>query len=1166
MLDFNIYVVGDPSSFYAALNAVAMILNQQGFLNSTFLVGGLVALISGILYMIGKQSDGPVPGAMGPVSALFGFFAVVWTTTIPTSVLVNDIYTGNVARVDNVPMIISLPASAFTTASHKLFQLSNTAFQSVNGSYMAVTSDGFVTPLKLLYSLRRGFDNADVFLSASIRTFILDCTPNATSFSMDAMKSSANSLNYILTHARDNGITTYWNTANPQGQSLSCNESAALISQDANVRFLNGTNRGLKELINKNMKEKSPTGNAWGQSDVEDVLQNVLPGGWKTATDTLGMAQSSRDFMINALTYNTIANTFNCMSSNTDQGSFNQCNVQLTQAFEQSRTDSAAAGSFFSKTMMPAMVFMQLMFFSFAPLVIIYGVMKGGGALGMYIKYLLFGIWTSSWLPFSAVIQMYIQNDVAEKLSQIDSGMLTLSNFPAIYYDILATRLSVASDMLAATPLVSLAMLTGTAMSMASLAGRWSGRDHVDEKQTSPDIVRNGPITDVGAATQSSAAITGNPLSGMTRADAALRAHSAGQMLDNNVSSARADVQSTKAEAAASFEKMMSYMKAHSSGFKSSESDITAMSKDYGSRASKVQEAAESAMDSHKFSAEEKSAFQAAITASAGFKSPFGGVEASAQAAATATKGRVSAQDFSKTMTQRVNTDQSWTDSITNRAQNSMDRYSGEDTKTAQGLSASLRQSTARVQSAEQRYQEAVSMKTSMDTSFSVRDQELGPMTMANPAVQNELQKMNDNAMPNVPGYQAKLAQHQNRVQRAGNISGAGYVAIFNALVDTNQFQAASKIMSMLSGINGPTNFSPNANQGVAPAAAAVASNPAAGSLSLKDPHVLQQGGAGAGHAPDASGRATAASGPSTMAIPGGTSPRNPGNGAAAGSGPAAPASGPGDLQARLDRLTNNSLPNFEADKQKITDGTAGVGQGIADQKEAVQSASAVISPEQVRDTFHREVGTVKSGFAGAGMAWGDFEKAHPYMAAGIEAGVTMLPVMRAAGGLKKLYDVSAAAKKGWQGVQAAKAGVSTAAKEMARLEGAFKSPNGALLGGKKVLDARQVANLGFKSSDDFLEAYGKAGANVIKAEKDLLRSAETYSQKFGASVGKDGLPGDATFGFVAQNATRQAVATGKAAGGAGLLELSKYEANIHRQEVMHNQEMEDLRRGVRGR
>ena len=136
----------------------------------------------------------------------------------------------------------------------------------------------------------------------------------------------------------------------------------------------------------------------------------------------------------------------------------------------------------------------------------------------------------------------------------------------------------------------------------------------------------------------------------------------------------------------------------------------------------------------------------------------------------------------------------------------------------------------------------------------------------------------------------------------------------------------------------------------------------------------------------------------------------------------------------------------------------------------------------------------------------------------------------------------------------------------MARLESAFKSPNGALLGGKKALDARQVANLGFKSTDDFLEAYGKAGANVIKAEKDLLRSAETYSQKFGASVGKDGLPGDATFGFVAQNATRQAVATGKAAGGAGLLELSKYEANIHRQEVMHNQEMEDLRRGVRGR
>ncbi|WP_432263220.1 conjugal transfer protein TraG N-terminal domain-containing protein [Cupriavidus sp. TMH.W2] len=1210
MFDFNIYVLGDASSFYTALNAVAMVFNQKGFLDSAFMVGGLVMLISGILFMIGKQSDGAVPGVMGPVSGMFGLFAVVWTATIPTSVVVNDIYTGNVVKVDNVPLILSLPASAFTTASNRIFQLTNTAFQSVNGSYMGVSSQGFVTPLKLLFSLRQGFENADVNLATSVKAFILDCTPNSSTFSMDDLKQSANSLNYILTHARDNGITTYWSSAFPQGTSLSCNESAALISQDANVKFLSGANKNFNNMLNQNMKDKNPNGGSYSQTDVENVWQNVIPGTWKSATDSLGLAQGARDFMMNALTFNTVANTFNCMSSNSDQASFNLCNVQMTQAFEQSRTDAAAAGSFFSKMMMPAMIFMQLMFFSFAPLVIIYGVMKGGGALGMYVKYLLFGIWTSSWLPFSAVIQMYIQNDVADKLSQIQSGMLTVGNFSPVYYDVLASRLSVASDMLAATPLVSLAMLTGSAMAVTSLAGRWSGRDHVDEKQASPDIMRNGAITDVGASAQFGPAITGNMLTGIQRADAALRTHSSGEMLDNNVSSANAQVASTRAEAAQSFEKALSFMKSHSSGWKSSDTDVTAIGKDYTSRATEVREASEQAMDRHGFSQEERSEFRAAITAKGGFSSPFGGVEASAQAAAAATKGRVSSQDFMKSMSVKSGTDQQWADSISNRAQHAMDRYSGEDTKTAQGLSASARESVGRVQSAEQRYQEAVSLKTSTDTSFSARDDSLGAMILANPAAQFAIEQRH-NQLANNQDYQTRLDAERTRLQRAGNIRGSEEVARFNALEGMRDFRTTAAVMSSLSGISGPSKFDASANKNVAPAANAVAANPADTPLSLKSPHVLNKS-APAPELPSGNGTEQGMGTPVSLASTGGTGAQPPvtrtpasltSTGGTGGqspvtgtrvSAPAAHASpaiqaqphrdqaapsgvaaansaggSPGDmnnLHARVGRLASNSIPDFDGAREATAAKTAGAPQAISDQKQAIEDSSPVISPEQVRNTFHREVDTVANSFKGAGMAWNDFEKAHPYMAAGIEAAVTMMPVGRAIGGAAKLYKLSGAARKGWEGVQAAKAGVTTAGKEMARLESAFTSPNGALLGGKKALDANRVANLGFKSTEEFVEAYGKAGANVIKAEKELATKAGAYAKDFGASMGKDGLPKDATLGFIAQNASRQAVAVGKTSGGAGLLELSKYEANIHRQEMIHNQEVQELRRGVRGR
>ncbi|WP_425953163.1 conjugal transfer protein TraG N-terminal domain-containing protein [Ralstonia pseudosolanacearum] len=1163
MFDFNIYVLGDASSFYTVLNAVAMVFSQTGFLNSAFLVGAFVALISAILFMIGRQSDGAVPGVMGPVSGAFSLAAVIATSTIPTSVWINDIYTGNVVKVDNVPLILSLPASAFTTASHRIFDLSNTAFQSVNGSYMGVSSQGFVMPLKLLFSLRQGFERSNANLATSVKAFILDCTPNSGTFSMNDLNQASNSLNYILTHARSNGMTTYWSQTYPQGTSASCNQAASWISTDANVSYFTGSNSSFNALINQNMKDKNPNGGTWSDTDVTSVLENLLPATWQSA-------QSARDFMMNALTYNTVADTFNCMSSNTDQASFNLCTVQMMQAFEQSRTDSAAAGSFFSKMMMPAMVFMQLMFFGFAPLVIIYGAMKGGGALGMYIKYLLFGIWTSSWLPFAAIIQMYIQNDVVDKFNQIQSGMLTVGNFSPVYYDILATRLAVASDMLAATPLVSLAMLSGSAMAVTSLANRWSGRDHVDEKQASPDILKNGPAVDVGAGAQIGPTHRGNAIDGIQRANAVFREHSASQLLDNNVSSADSHVASARAEAAQSFEKQLSFMKTHSSGWKSSDTDVTAIGKDYASRASQVKEAAESAMDKLGFSQEEKSEFRAAVTAKGGFSSPFGGIEASAQAAAAATKGRVSSNDFTKSMTERVSSDQSWTDSISNRAQHAMERYSGDDTKTAQGLSASSRQSTARVQSAEQSYQEAVSLRTSANTGAKFTDDKLGAQILANPSAQFTLDQRH-NELANNQEYQSRLQAERTRLQRAGNITGSEEVARFNALEDMKDFKTTASVMSSLSGINGPSKFDPTANKNVAPAAGAVSGNPAEAPLSLKDPHVLgRTGGAGSPQSSGGGGTpsaGTVASHHGAAASPGAARKADaPGTSTAPQSAVPSPSGGASDLQDRVNRLAAESTPNFDASKDAIAARTAGVSQAISDQKATIDDSSPVITPEQVRDTFHREVGTVESGLKGAGMAWGDFEKAHPYMAAGIEAGLTLLPVGRAIGGAAKLYRLSGAARKGWEGVQAAKAGVTAAGKEMARLESAFTSPNGALLGGKKVLDAQRVANLGFKSTEDFVEAYSKAGANVIKAEKELATKAGTYAKDFGASTGANGLPKDATFGFIAQNATRQAVAVGKVSGGAGWLELSKYEANIHRQEMMHSQEIAELRRSVRGR
>lgn len=59
-----------------------------------------------------------------------------------------------------------------------------------------------------------------------------------------------------------------------------------------------------------------------------------------------------------------------------------------------------------------------------------------------------------------------------------------------------------------------------TGYGMVSLASRWSGRDHNDEKLQSPDIMKNGAHVDVSSRNQYGAEYKGSQKSGLAQADA----------------------------------------------------------------------------------------------------------------------------------------------------------------------------------------------------------------------------------------------------------------------------------------------------------------------------------------------------------------------------------------------------------------------------------------------------------------------------------------------------------------------------------------------------------------------------------------------------------------------------------------------------------------------
>ncbi|MBG6082999.1 conjugal transfer protein TraG N-terminal domain-containing protein [Rubrivivax gelatinosus] len=492
---FDIYVLGDVSSFVAALNSVVMVFGKSSFLASAALLGAMMGLLGFLIYLANKEAGGQMLMGGQPIVGLIAFVVFFSSLGIKTNVRLNDTFTGNTNIVSNVPAIIGMPASVITTAAYRVFDYSNVAFQSASGSYMSTGQFGFVMPLQILQSMRNGVEATNPAIVASLRQFIIDCAPGSA-VNVNQLGQANDTLENLLTYTRDNGLTTWYDAgpgASPDGAALSCFEAKQKIRTQVDG-YINGAflNASLADMVNTTVRQKNPRTKVSLQ-DIEDTVDNVVIKGMGSTT------QTSQQFMKNALLYNTISNTFSCLKRASDNAAFSECDIMMTQANEQWKTDAAAAGSLFAKTMLPAMVFLQVLFFSLAPIVIIYGLIRGPAGIGMYVKYLGFGVWTASWLPVSSAIQMYIQNNVAEKLVQMPANMITLRAVQP-YYDIISTNLGLASDMLAATPLVTATILGVSSMAMTQLANNMGGKDRVNEKVASPDLMTPAAV---GAGTSS---------------------------------------------------------------------------------------------------------------------------------------------------------------------------------------------------------------------------------------------------------------------------------------------------------------------------------------------------------------------------------------------------------------------------------------------------------------------------------------------------------------------------------------------------------------------------------------------------------------------------------------------------------------------------------------
>lgn len=493
-MSVTIYSLGDHESIRAALTGVAMIFDpSQSMLTGAGALGlghfaGFGLLISFAFVMcsvILKQKM-----EIEQVVIVMVAYAVLFVPT--TTVNVEDMHTGQVAVVDNVPIGVAFPGGIISSFTHKVAVTMEQVMRDASSEYIPQTDVGFVAPLKLLLSARNAA-TGDPYFAKNYNYYVSDCiTPYADG------KVASN-----LTDLRDmfNGLpagpdadspaaTLYFSPSNNNGEMISCNAAASQLSTDYE-ELISGTDTSVSSPIpmssmdirmNAEMDNKPGIGPAtkWSaQSDLPQFIETLAGSG-------VNAQKVISSLVLGDLTYK----TFNCPKMGSPE--YVTCVASLGQAMEQYKVDAAGQASLFQKTMIPAMNVFMFFFYAFAPLVALMIAMSGmKGLVQILPKYMFFGVWTQSWIPTAAIINYFIQRQTQEAIAGrlVTGDGIPLANVMQLY-NTLSLKIAAASDLLAQAPLVTLALMSGSMYALANMATK-SG-DKYDEKITTPDALKTG--------------------------------------------------------------------------------------------------------------------------------------------------------------------------------------------------------------------------------------------------------------------------------------------------------------------------------------------------------------------------------------------------------------------------------------------------------------------------------------------------------------------------------------------------------------------------------------------------------------------------------------------------------------------------------------------------
>jgi len=518
MNDVMIFTFGQLDTFKAVLQAISSMFdptNSEFFVSGDGIGAGAGALLASLLAILGLFSNyfqqAKVNGA-GPLLGLI-VYAMLCVPKVE-NVWLNDLYTGRVELVQNVPLGIATLGYAMSNISKNMidiFELEYSQPGIIGGDdYLSSMTDGngFLSPLKLMVSLRENvLTPAPYHLIFNVASYTKYCLfgkkdlGNPPYFTAAALRNNTDPLGYFLD--ANLYVNTFTETVNAVSGQVSLTDCDAL-----NATLSSNGIGGVKFYL----KNPATFGTyAFGTLMMANEAQADLCRGELSSggtCDTKSTAITKSDNLLNAVfgTMNTnqrymevrlmqniteLTSVVGDMSSQ----SVNNIAITMTENIELARMQETIEGETFLHFMIPAMNAMTYLFYALFPLAMIIMVARGAGALMYLGGYMLFGLWVYSWIPVATVINFATIASVMDAFAVMSTQIPLTIDTNHYYIQQAMDAVAVGSNLLAATPVITLAIVSGSMFALTSVASSSanpSGASGEMAKQNTPSF-HNSP-------------------------------------------------------------------------------------------------------------------------------------------------------------------------------------------------------------------------------------------------------------------------------------------------------------------------------------------------------------------------------------------------------------------------------------------------------------------------------------------------------------------------------------------------------------------------------------------------------------------------------------------------------------------------------------------------